>query len=120
MVPSVVVLADDSESVPVPLQPEATWYVDSNLIVEEEDSVCLPPLESGSAREKLCSESKLDKSLAVWRGLADNGLKGFKWKDGLTVMDPTFQAVAGAAPPILKWSGQEMGVVRVWLLRCIC
>ena len=37
MVPSVVVLADDSESVPVPFQPEATWDVDSNPIVEEED-----------------------------------------------------------------------------------
>ena len=53
VVPSVIVLADDSEPVPVPLQPEATWDVDSNPIVEEEDSVCLPSLESGSAREKL-------------------------------------------------------------------
>ena len=24
---------------------------------------------------------KLDKSLAVWHGLADKGLKGFKWKE---------------------------------------
>ena len=78
VVPSVVVLADDSEPVPALLQPEATWDVDSNLIVEEEDSVCLPPLESGGTRKKLCSESKLDKSLAVWHGLADEGLKGFK------------------------------------------
>ena len=102
VVPSVVVLADDSEPVPVPLQPEATWDVDSKPIVEEEDSVCLPPLESGSDREKLCSESKLDKSLAVWRGLADEGLKGFKWKDSLmflTVMDPTFQAVEALVLP---------------------
>ena len=62
VVPSVEVLTDDSEPAPVSLQPEATWDVDSNPIVEEEDSVCLPPLESASAREKLCSESKLDKS----------------------------------------------------------
>ena len=102
VVPSVEVLTYDSEPAPVSLQPEATWDVDSNPIVEEEDSVCLPPLESGSAREKLCSESKLDKSLAVWRGLANEGLKGFKWKDDLmflTVMDPTFQAVEALVLP---------------------
>ena len=102
VVPSVEVLTDDSEPAPVSLQPEATWDVDSNPVVEEEDSVCLPSLESGSAREKLCSESKLDKSLAVWRGLANEGLKGFKWKDGLmylTVMDPTFQAVEALVLP---------------------
>ena len=64
--------------------------------------MCLLPLESGSAPEKLCSEAKLDKCLAEWRGLADEGLKGFKWKDDLmflSVIDPTFQAVEALVLP---------------------
>ena len=62
----------------------------------EENRLGLPPLDSGSERDKLREETKSDTSLATWRILADTKSKGFKWKDGLvflTIMDLTFQSV---------------------------
>ena len=78
-----------------PGQQEAVWDLAVNP-TREEDTLGLPPLDSGSERDKLREETKSDTSLTTWRTLADTRSKGFKWKDGLaflTVTDPTFQSV---------------------------
>ena len=69
-----------------------------------------------------CAEAKLDKCLAVWHGLADEGLKGFKWKDDLmflSVIDPTFQAVEALVLPKEFRVALPMVVLGTWgIIRC--
>lgn len=43
----------------------------------------LPLLEDGSDRKEICEELLLDDSLKMWKELADTGLRGFSWEDGL-------------------------------------
>ena len=56
VVPSVEVLTDDSEPAPVSLQPEATWDVDSNPIVERR-ILCVYPLWSLVVLVRSCVQS---------------------------------------------------------------
>ncbi len=95
-----------------------TWQLNPR---QEEDTLGLPPLESGSERELLREETRSDASLATWRNLADAKSKGFKWRDGLvflTVTDPTFQAVEVLVLPmsfrdrVLKTAHDGAGIER--------
>ena len=54
--------------------------------MKEKDKVVgleIPCVEKGSEKEKLILDTREDKSLHVWRRMADKGEKGFSWKDGL-------------------------------------
>ena len=76
---------------------EVLWDMDLAVDREEDENALeLPPLEQGGDRAQLALETCSDKSLVAWRKLGDDGMKGFKWRDGLlylTTTDPVFQAV---------------------------
>ena len=69
--------------------------------------MALPPLETGGDRVLLVEETRRDKSLKIWRKLAEKNEKGFKMKDGLlflTVTDNVFQAVdVLVLPKLFRW-----------------
>ena len=77
--------------------------VEKEDVLMEQDGGCtadqcveLPPLEKGGDRELLIEETRKDKSLEIWRKLAEKNEKGFKLKNGLlflTVTDSVFQAI---------------------------
>ena len=63
-------VAEGVDGEPGPGQQEAVWKLAVNPR-REEDTLGLPPLDSGSERDKLREETKSDTSLATWRTLAD-------------------------------------------------
>ena len=50
---------------------------------ESEVEVVLPEWKAVNDREILVKETGEDESLKEWRDLADKGLRGYRWNDGL-------------------------------------